>query len=189
MKIISGLIQGTQEWLQWRRNHIGASEASAILGLNPFRTKLSVWEEKVLGWEQPINQKMIDGTKGEQAARDAYEKMSGRLVAPIVAESTEYPFISASFDGMSLLLDHAVEIKCGRSSHKYAQLGEIAPYYIPQLQQQMYVAGLDSIHYFSYYNGEGILLTEYRSEEFIKKMVEKLIEFWDNVQAGTPPKD
>lgn len=34
------------EWLIERRKGIGGSDASAILGLNPYKTNVQLWEEK-----------------------------------------------------------------------------------------------------------------------------------------------
>ena len=35
-----------EEWLQERRKGIGGSDASAILGMNPYKTNIEVWQEK-----------------------------------------------------------------------------------------------------------------------------------------------
>ena len=137
MKIIEGLEQNSDEWRQWRNNHIGASDASAILGLNPWRTPLQLWEEKVLGWEKEMTSKMKKGQEMEKDARFSYESMKGILFPPIVAECELFPFISASFDGFNLLTKEAVEIKCGYHSHCLAQTNQIPEYYIAQLQHQI----------------------------------------------------
>jgi len=42
MKILSG----REEWLAFRRNYIGGSDASAVLGMNPYKTNIELWEEK-----------------------------------------------------------------------------------------------------------------------------------------------
>lgn len=43
MKILSG----REEWLAARRNYIGGSDASAVLGMNPYKTNIELWEEKI----------------------------------------------------------------------------------------------------------------------------------------------
>ena len=35
-----------EEWLQLRRKGIGGSDASVIMGKNPYRSILQLWEEK-----------------------------------------------------------------------------------------------------------------------------------------------
>lgn len=39
-------IDPREEWLKERRNMIGGSDASAILGMNPYKTNVEVWMEK-----------------------------------------------------------------------------------------------------------------------------------------------
>lgn len=189
MKIIKDMIQGSAEWIQYRRCHIGASDSSTIMGINPWKTKLMLWEEKVLGWEMEMTEKMREGTRLEPEARQAYMDLTGKHVEPMVLESLEYPFLSASMDGMTLDMSHAVEIKCGASSHRLALKGDIPCYYRCQMTHQAYITGLDSIDYFSYDGKNNILMTYYVEPESIKIIIEKELEFWDCVQSGTPPKD
>ncbi len=35
-----------EDWLKARKNMIGGSDASAILGLNPYKTNIEIWQEK-----------------------------------------------------------------------------------------------------------------------------------------------
>lgn len=35
-----------EDWLAARRNFIGGSDASAVLGMNPYKTNIELWEEK-----------------------------------------------------------------------------------------------------------------------------------------------
>ncbi len=37
---------GSPAWLEFRKQGIGGSDAAAILGLNPYKTNVQVWEEK-----------------------------------------------------------------------------------------------------------------------------------------------
>ncbi len=188
MKIIEGLIQGSQEWKEFRRKHVGASDASIVMGLNPWRTTIQLWEEKTLGWEQEMNDKMRDGQKMEDEARECYEKISGLKVKPKVAECEINPFLSASFDGITDSYDYAVEIKCGKASHYLAKNNVIPPYYYSQLQHQMMIAGIFEMDYFSYSKKDQFSINVKRDDEFIIKMIEKELEFWNNVINFMPPK-
>lgn len=42
MKILSS----RDEWLNVRKNYIGGSDAAAVLGLNPYKSNLELWQEK-----------------------------------------------------------------------------------------------------------------------------------------------
>ena len=183
MKIIN-IQQGTKEWHAFRQCHLGASDSGAILGLNPWKTEKQVWEEKVLGFASPTNQKMIDGQKSEQQARNVYNALKGYDCEPVVLVDSVYDHISASLDGLSNDNCHAVEIKCGRSSHKLAQKGEIPKYYYSQLQHQIYVADLTGIDYFSFYDGDAITMRFHRDYEFIDAMLKKYNQFWEKVKKG-----
>ena len=35
-----------QDWLKARQGRIGGSDAAAILGMNPYKTNVQLWEEK-----------------------------------------------------------------------------------------------------------------------------------------------
>lgn len=39
-------IMTRDEWLEDRKNWIGGSDASAVLGMNPYKSNIQVWEEK-----------------------------------------------------------------------------------------------------------------------------------------------
>lgn len=187
MKLQEGLIQGSKEWHNYRRLHIGASESSIILGLNPWRTQKELWEEKVFGWEQKQNAAMKRGQDMEGMAKSSYEMVTGLIVNPVVAEHDLHNFISASFDGLTPDLKRGVEIKCGKSSHKLARLGEIPPYYLSQLQHQMFVADLKEIDYYSFDGKDGILIKALRDDRFIENMVDLYQEFWNCVVETKPP--
>ncbi len=189
MKIYADLQQGSPEWLAFRQQHVGASDAATIMGLNPWATPMQLWQEKTLGWTKEVNNAMRRGTQMEEQARNAYVLQRGILVKPIVAEDDIFPWISASFDGVSNCFENIVEIKCGKASHKLAQHGEIPRYYLAQCHQQMYVAGVDRMDYWSFDGTEGILIPVVRDNQFITTLLEKLIEFWNCVQSNTPPKD
>lgn len=189
MKILDGLVQGSAEWLDFRRSHIGASDAATCMGLNPWRTTKQLWEEKVLGWSQELNDNMRRGQQMEELARVEYQLVTNRFVIPMVGEDIVHPFISASFDGITPDYKHAVEIKCGKGSHKLALKGEVPIYYNAQMQHQMYVADLEMIDYFSFDGTEGILIQVERDNQFIEEMLAKEVAFWNTVTRLTAPED
>lgn len=187
MKIID-LIQGSKEWHEFRRNHIGASDSSSVMHMNPWKCVLELWEEKVLGWETTLTDAMRRGQDMEMTARDHYQKLTGIKVVPVVIEDSSFPYISASLDGITDDFKRAVEIKCGRKSFQLAKNGIIPSYYFCQLQHQMKVTGLDSIDYFNFDGDNSILLTQKRDDEFIKEMLERYSEFWNYVVTKIPPR-
>lgn len=180
--------QGSKEWHEFRRNHIGASDAPVIMGTSPWKTIEQLWEEKVNGIDsQKDNPSMKRGRDLEVKARHVYQAITGNFVIPEVLEHPQYKFMSASFDGLSPFFSFAVEIKIpGRIDHETALEGDVPPKYYPQLQHQMFVADLKEIDYFSWNEDSHALIKVKRDQEYIVKMVEAEITFWEAVQSRSP---
>lgn len=188
MKIIE-LEQNTPAWSAFRRSHIGASEASAILGCSPWTTSYKLWLRKVgLEPEQHQNSAMQRGHALEQEARDTFINSIACPVSPLVAVHDEYEWMSASFDGLNIFEKKLVEIKCpGLNDHKTAVNGKIPDKYYPQLQHQLAVAGYDKMFYYSYYNGEGSSVLVHRDDAYIDNLIQKEKEFYNHMKTLTSP--
>ncbi|HEC61285.1 MAG TPA: hypothetical protein ENI27_03415 [bacterium] len=78
MKYISTKSMSLTEWRQKRAYSIGASEAGAIMSLNPYKSPLDVYLEKT-GEKQPDeeNLAMTIGTFMEPLARRLFTKETG----------------------------------------------------------------------------------------------------------------
>ena len=46
-KIVSTFNMEKQEWLNYRKQGIGGSDAGAVCGLNPYKTAMEVYQDKV----------------------------------------------------------------------------------------------------------------------------------------------
>lgn len=70
-----------EDWLKARAPFIGGSDAGAILGLNPFRSPVDVWKEK-LGFAEPFagNEATYWGNALEEAVARRYEEETGNTV-------------------------------------------------------------------------------------------------------------
>jgi len=189
--------QRSSEWFDLRKKHIGGSDVAPILGISPWKTALDVFNEKMSPYteESPKNPWMQRGIDMEDEALRAFEAETGYLMSPKVMISDLTSFAMASFDGFEIDGKCAVEIKCGgQKSHLQAIHGEIPNQYIPQMQHQMYVAELDQIYYCSYrpeYHVNPIYIEIVkRDEAFIKNMIEKEREFYENhMLTGIPPEN
>lgn len=93
-------------WLAGRMNGIGGSDASAVVGMNPYKTNIELFEEKT-GRRIPedISEKpyVIYGKQAEEYIRELF-----RLDYPEyqvehhefrILQSLSYPFMQASLDG------------------------------------------------------------------------------------------
>lgn len=185
-------LQGSDEWLEWRKTRIGASDSAIIMGISPYKTAYRLWEEKMGAKDpDPINERMQRGIDLEPKARDAFEKLIGVSADPRVFEHQEYPWMIASLDGFGKVQQgntFAVEIKCnGNKNHQEAIDGRIPEHYQCQMQHQMAVTGLEWMYYFSFDGENGIVLTLPRNDNFIDNLIEKEKEFYQSMVTFCPP--
>lgn len=190
MKILN-IEQKTPEWYELRRNSIGASEAPIILGISPYRSPLSLWEEKLglIKSSIPENGAMKRGNEIEIIARDHYNLEFHDDMKPAVAQSDKYPFLIASLDGINSLRN-IMEIKYNKKSvHEDVRNKDIFPdHHYCQMQQQMLVTDQDECTYVSANAENDIVYRKVlRSDKYIDKMIDKLVEFWDKVQRFEQP--
>ena len=195
MEIIN-LEQGTQEWLDFRKNHIGASDASIIMGASKWKTTDGRVKTPRLLWAEKLGLDHLDsdnsatryGKEMEEPARLVYQEMVGDLFEPACVKNKYYPYLMASLDGLNLTQDHAVEIKnCSAEDHALAKEGKVPAKYYPQVQMQIMVTDLLFIDYFSFHKGEAVIVKVERDNKYIAKMELALSKFWKCVETFTEP--
>jgi putative phage-type endonuclease len=181
--------QQTEEWLEMRKSHIGASDAIVIMGISPWKTPYDLFQEKMGLIDSSFkSQAMQRGLDLEQEARSRFEQLVGVEVEPKVLINPKIKWQMASLDGMSKDGKTIVEIKCpGREDHKKAVCGKIPEKYYPQLQHQLCVCDLDEMYYFSYDGEKGCTVKVKRDQKYIDELLEKELEFWNCMEAFTPP--
>lgn len=178
-----------EEFVASRKNYLGASDAPAVMGVSPWTTQYQLWEDK-LGLAPPKedNYHMKRGRELEPVARDAYMMETGHVVEPKMVIHPEIKYMMANFDGISEDHKIAVEIKCpGEKDHLLAKEGMVPEKYMPQLQHQLAVIGVNQLHYFSYRDGDTALIEVGRDESYIKKLLVEERKFWKCVETLTPP--
>lgn len=106
------LIQGTPEWHAHRASHFNASDAPAMMGCSPYKTRSQLLREFATGatieHDAATLQRFADGHRFEDLARPLAERIIGEDLYPCVGVDGKY---SASFDGLTLLEDKAFEHK------------------------------------------------------------------------------
>lgn len=182
--------QGTQEWLEMRKSHIGASDAPVIMGVCKFKlndgrlkTPRLLWEEKLgLLKTESNNYATRYGTRMEEPARKEYQEMVNDLFEPAIVFHPEIKYMMASLDGINLTQDRAVEIKnANATDHEVARNGKVPKHYYPQVQHQLEILfqlyNITQIDYFSYHKGEGIIVPVDRNEKYVKEMIDSEAKF------------
>lgn len=178
------LEQDSKEWHEFRRMHIGSSDAPIIMGVSIWSNPLNLWEQKLsIVPQKESNFAMQRGKYLEPIALSEFENEMGVLMCPKVLKSSSIDYIAASLDGISLCKKIAVEIKCpGKKDHEVALSGKIPEKYIPQLQHQLYVSELDKMYYFSYTPTSSKTIEIYRDDKYIEILLEKERIFWKSIQ-------
>lgn len=192
------LAQGSADWLRWRHDGIGASDAAALMGENPWRSPAALMAEKVAppryGFARPKRPPPAvadlfgaaparEDNGLEAQARKLYRDHHGSNVAPACLASTARPWQRASLDGIDLAAGRAIEIKCGAATYAdVARTGRVPGHYIGQLQQTLAVTGYPSIDFWVWLPGRApLLVPEHRDEVYIARLNAAGAAFWDTV--------
>jgi len=185
---IVNLEQGTPEWLEWRSNGIGASDAPTIMGENPWKRPAQLLAEKIGTTKKSAgNAAMARGTALEPEARQRYETITGNRVHPACLQSNIHEWQRASLDGLSPDGRTVVEIKCGDSVYrKTASNRQVPSYYFGQLQHILAVTDLSCIDFFCWLPKlPEIHLNIKRDDQYIARLIAAEQTFWQQLLKKT----
>lgn len=184
--------QGTQEWHALRKTKVTATDARVIAGVDPWKTTLKVWEDKLSPEVSSYdNEDMKRGRDLEPIALTKFEELTNYLMVPKVVLHPTINYLMASLDGMEISGKAIVEIKCPRDdgkTHQCAMDGEIPSMYIPQLMHQMECSGLKKAYYFSYTSKSQKVLELHYDPLYVENLLREEAEFWNCVLTKTEPK-
>lgn len=106
MAITKVLLKDREEWLHHRKNGIGGSEISAIVGLNPYMSNVDLWELKTGRKEaEDISEKpyVKYGTQAEMHLRGLFRLDFPQYEVEYIDNNSfindKYPWAQASLDG------------------------------------------------------------------------------------------
>lgn len=154
MEILT-LTQGSEAWHQHRVQSLNASDAPAMLGISPYRSRTDLVRERATGIAPdvtPAQQRIFDrGHRIEALARLQAEAVIGEDLSPCVGTSGKF---SASFDGITFTGDTAWESKTMnavlREAMPYAVCDDsygarLPEHYRAQMEHQAMVSGCERI--------------------------------------------
>lgn len=148
MKTVS-LIQGTPEWHAHRANHLNASDAPAMMGCSPYKTRSQLVRELAAGVSEEHDaatlQRFADGHRFEDLARPLAESIVGEELYPCVGVDGKF---SASFDGLTLIEDVGFEHKSLNDDLRLAMpvdggVACLPLHYQVQMEHQAMVSGAE----------------------------------------------
>ncbi|OBU55087.1 lambda-exonuclease family protein [Stenotrophomonas maltophilia] len=148
MRTVS-LIQGTPEWHAHRAAHFNASDAPAMMGCSPYKTRTQLVREFATGaaveHDAATLQRFADGHRFEDLARPLAETIIGEELYPCVGVDGKF---SASFDGLTLLEDTAFEHKSLNEDLRLAMHDgndDLPLHYQVQMEHQAMVSGAERV--------------------------------------------
>ncbi|GAB6035411.1 lambda-exonuclease family protein [Galenea microaerophila] len=143
---VLNVLQGTEEWLEVRKNYFTASEAPAMMGVSKYMTREKLLKAKKFGDEEvsSYTKKLFEkGHAAEETARPIAEQIIGETLYPITGtKEVDGLKLLASFDGINLTADTIWEHKLfNQELAEQIKNGEIHPQYKIQIAHQFLVSG------------------------------------------------
>ena len=182
------------DWLAYRRQGIGGSDASIVCGLSRYRSPVELWMDKT---GQMISEEAGEpaywGTQLEGIVRTEFSKRTGvdvRMVKQLL-QNEDYPFMQANLDGVCEHPDYETCIFEAKTASAYKAdewEDSIPDEYQLQIQHYMAVTGYKGA-YIAVLIGGNTFKWKFveRDEEIIAMIIELETKFWEHVQDGTPP--
>lgn len=188
--------ENRKKWLKERTAGIGGSDASVILGINPWKSKLELWTEKVTGIViEEDNPDLHWGKKLEPFILEEYIELTKRDVRAGCYDyenlvSKEYPFMRANLDGVIIDKERGDGILEMKTKSAYIRWNsDIPDYYNSQIQHYFAVTG---------YNWGSFAVLDFgkkslfwcdveRNDEFIENLIKEEEIFWNSVVNKIPP--
>ena len=163
-------------WLKGRLHGIGGSDASAVVGKNPYKTNIELFEEKTgRKMTSDISEKpyVIYGKEAEQYIRDLfrldYPQYQVQHYEYRILQNLEHPFMQASLDGELFDQD-------GRKGILEIKTTNI----LQSMQCEKWGADVRTQvkHYF---------IERAEVEEDLNYLLDEEIKFWKYVESGRKP--
>lgn len=202
------LIQGSPEWLAHRASHFNASDAPAMMGCSPYKTRAELLREMHSGVPAEVDiatQRRFDnGHRAEALARPLAEDIIGDGLFAVTGTKGK---LSASFDGLTLGDELAFEHKALNDTLKaaFAAIAALGPtsdaepgrllpiYHRVQMEQQLHVSGAErALFMASEWDAEGNLIEEhhvwyYPDAELRAHVLRGWEQFERDLAAYVPP--
>ena len=114
--------QGSQAWLDARRQLVTATDLGVLLGINPWRCEADLADEKLHGTQQEPSLRMRAGNAMEPLIREAYQEQTGRRLLRYHGLLThpDYPWAAASPDYRVVGEPGLMEAKYSTSRARFA---------------------------------------------------------------------
>ena len=190
--VLDGCSEHRADWLAARATGITASEISTVVGLNPWQTRYSLWQQKRKAaegiFEDFDNETMYWGRKLE---RPIGEAVAERLGLPLTEPNRLYahsdlPLLATP----DRLVDQCIPIELKTTSDRYRDQWEdgLADHAQCQLMAQMMVLDAPYGYAACLVGGQRLYIHKLERDPILEgQIAAAATEFWGLVQSNTPP--
>ena len=199
LKLVKTNDLSREDWLSVRRNGIGSSDASAAVGLNPYKSQLALWMEKTgrddLFAPIDVNDESTPvywGTLLEPIVAASYVKRTGNRVRKVnaVLQHPDHPWMLANLDREVVGVPEVQILECKTAGVQGARLWKdgIPEYIVLQVQHQLAVTGKRAADVAVLIGGQELQIHRIKRDDLL---IERLIQleevFWGYVQSDVAP--
>lgn len=180
------------QWLAARRTGIGGSDASTVVGLNPYSSLFYLYNDKLgLLPEKEDSEAMRQGRDLEQYVADRWMERTGKRCRSnnTMWRSTDHPYMLADIDREVVGENAGLECKT-TSVYNRADFaaGNISPTYYVQCMHYMAVMGYDRMYLAVLVLNSGFYdFVIERDETEIAALTAQEASFWQKVIEHDPP--
>ena len=188
--VMDTTIASREDWLAKRREGIGGSDCAAALGMSPWRSPYSLFEEKANGLVDDVdNERMEWGRRLEGPIVQAYGERTTTEVQPypVMLRSRDYPWMQVNLDAVAP--DTAIEAKnVGLRMAGEWNDGAVPDHYLLQGCHELAVTGLSRVVFAVLIGGQELRMIEVeRDDTLIADVIEQEHRFWEMVTSNTAP--
>jgi putative phage-type endonuclease len=181
-----------EEWLRHRQQGIGGSEASAIAGLNPWKTAVGVYIDKKNETPKEIKSyRMEIGNLLEDFVAKQFSHKTGKKVRSVygMLKNDKYPFAIANIDRAVVGEKAFLECKVTNSYAKKEWEEGVPIHYEIQCLHYMAITGATHCYIAALIGNEDLIFHEIkRDEDTINNLMTLEKEFWENhIMPDIPP--
>ncbi|MBT1536036.1 YqaJ viral recombinase family protein [Ralstonia solanacearum] len=199
LKLVKTHDLSREDWLAVRRTGIGGSDAAAAVGLNPYKSQLELWLEKVgrdtdLPKPDPTDaaEPVYWGALLEPIVAAAYTQQTGRRVRKVnaVLRHPTVPFMLANLDREVIGVPDVQILECKTAGEWGSRGWQGGPpdYVILQVQHQLAVTGKQAADVAVLLCGQRLEVHRIeRDDALIAQLIDLEAAFWRYVETDRPP--
>lgn len=181
-----------EQWLEYRRSGIGGSDASTIVGLNPYNSPYSLFCDKMGALpEKEDTESMRQGRDLEQYVAERWMERTGKRVKRnnTMWCSTQWPWMLADIDREVIGENAGLECKTTSVYNRHDfSAGEVPLTYYVQCQHYMAVMGFDRMYLAVLVLNRGFYdFVIERDDKEIETLAEAEKSFWEHLKQEEPP--